>query len=92
MRIFANHSNTCRLLKRKGVVDILKEDSRCACHLTAETSVVSLYVDVVVDLLVALIGLRMNVAKCFRRPRVEIGGYTCGVSSDLGWMLDVCWW
>ena len=92
MRVLANHRNALRLLERECVINILEQNSRCTCDFTTETSVVGLYIDVVVDLLVAFIGLRVNVTECFRRPRIEIDGNPCGVSSNLEWLSIVRWW
>lgn len=83
MCVLANDGDAGGFLEGESIVHILEEHGRCTCDFAAEAGVIGLDVDVEVDLLIAFVGLRMDVAEGFRGPRVEVRGYSGCISADL---------
>jgi hypothetical protein len=84
MSILSDNSHALWFVEWKSILAVLQENCRFTSNFSDDILVVSLNIDVPVDLAVAFVGLGVLVTEGFLAPRIEVGWYSDLVSADFG--------
>ncbi len=84
MSILSDNSHALWPVERKSILVVLQENRGFTTNLSNDMLVVSLNIDVPVDLAVAFLGQGVLVAEGILAPRIEVRWYSDLVSADFG--------